>query len=309
MLDLKRLRVLREVAEQGSFSAAAETLFVSQSAISQQVAALEAEVGVPLLVRLRGGPVLTEAGELLVSHADAAICRLEQAERELSELAGLGTGEIRVISFPSASGTLVVDAASAFRERHPEVRLAISEGDPELSIPELKRGRHDVAVVYDFELTPFEGDRDLDLVPLLSEQMHVVVAADHPLAARADSGVRLEELSAEQWMCGVSGGSCRELTLRSCELAGFEPDVSFESNDYSVLQSLVAAGMGVALLPDLTLDSLHSGVVVVPVIPEAPVRRVWAATLQAGSRSAATDAMIEVLVEAAGRRTPVAVPA
>jgi DNA-binding transcriptional LysR family regulator len=302
MLDLKRLRVLREVAEQGSFSAAAESLFVSQSAVSQQIAALEAEVGVPLLVRLRTGPVLTEAGELLVSHADAAICRLEHAERELAELAGLETGEVRVASFPSASGTLVVTAASAFRRRHPEVKLSIAEGEPETSIPELKRGRHDLAVVYDFELTPFEEDRDLELAPLLAEQMHVIVPKDHRLAERANTGIRLEELESEPWLCGAGDGSCRNLTLRSCELAGFEPDVSFESNDYTVLQSLVAAGMGVTLLPDLALSSLNPGVTLIPVVPEPPVRRVWAATLQAGSRSAATEAMLEVLIEAGRAR-------
>ena len=119
MLDLKRLRILREVAARGSFSAAAESLYVSQSAVSQQIAALEAESGVQLLLRLKGGPVLTEAGELLVSHADAAICRLEQAERELAELSGLGAGELRLISFPSASATIVGEAAARVRQAAP----------------------------------------------------------------------------------------------------------------------------------------------------------------------------------------------
>lgn len=308
MLDLKRLRALREVSVQGSFSGAAESLYVSQSAISQQIAALEAEAGVQLLLRLRSGPVLTEAGELLVSHADAAICRLEQAERELAELSGLGSGEIRLVSFPSASATIVTAAASAFRRAHPEVRLSLTEGEPENSLPELKRGTHDLAVVYDFELNPFGPDRDLDMVPLLTEQMHVIVAADHALAARAGTGVRLEELAGEPWLCGTTNGSCRELTLRSCERAGFEPDVAFESNDYNVIQSLVAAGMGVTLLPDLALGSPNPGVRVLPVLPEPPVRRVWAVTLLAGSRSGATDEMVAAL-SAAGAAFAVASPA
>jgi DNA-binding transcriptional LysR family regulator len=298
MLDLKRLRVLREVAERGSFSGAAESLYVSQSAISQQIAALENEAGVQLLLRLRGGPVLTDAGELLVSHADAAICRLEQAERELAELSGLGAGEIRLVSFPSATGTIVTAAASAFRKSHPEVRLTLTEGEPEDSLPELKRGQHDLAVVYDFELNPFRPDPDLEMVPLLTEQMHVIVSAEHELAGRASAGVRLEELAGDSWLCGTTNGSCRELTLRSCERAGFEPDVAFKSNDYNVMQSLVAAGMGVTLLPDLALGSLNPGVRVLPVLPKPPVRRVWAATLLAGSRSGATDAMVATLEEA-----------
>jgi DNA-binding transcriptional LysR family regulator len=295
MLDLERLRVLREVAARGSFSGAAEALYVSQSAVSQQVSALEAEAGVQLLLRLRGGPVLTEAGELLVCHADAAIARLEQAERELAELSGMGAGELRLISFPSASATVVTAAAAAFRRKHPEIRLSLTEGDPEDSIPQLKRGGHDLAVVYDFELHPFEPDRDLELRPLLTEQMHVALALDHPLADREE--IELEQLADESWLCGATNGSCRELTIRSCQRAGFEPDVSFESNDYNVMQSLVAAGMGVTLLPDLALGSPHPGVRIVPVAPAPPVRRVWAATLAAGSRSRATESMLDVLAE------------
>lgn len=295
MLDLKRLRVLREVAASGSFSGAAESLFVSQSAVSQQISALEAEAGVQLLLRLRTGPVLTEAGELLVAHADAAIARLEQAERELADLSGLGAGELRLISFPSASATVVTAATAAFRRQHPEIRLSLTEGDPEDAIPELKRGGHDLAVVYDFELHPFEPDRDLDLRPLLTEQMHVALPLDHPLADR--ESMELERLADESWLCGASNGSCRELTIRSCQRAGFEPDVSFESDDYNVMQSLVAAGMGVTLLPDLALGTPHQGVRIIPVAPKPPVRRVWAATLVAGSRSRATESMLEVLAE------------
>ena len=156
MLDLKRLRVLREVAEQGSFSAAAETLFVSQSAISQQISALEREVGTPLLLRLRAGPVLTDAGKLLVSHADAAICRLEQAERELGELNGLGSGELRMVSFSSASATIVAAAARRFAGLHPEIRLSLSEAEPEDSLCQLRRGEFDIALAFDFELAPLE---------------------------------------------------------------------------------------------------------------------------------------------------------
>ena len=293
MLDLKKLRVLREVAASGSFSAAAEVLYVSQSAVSQQVSALEAEVGQPLLLRLRSGPVLTETGSMLVSHADAAICRLEQAERELEELSGLHGGELRMISFPSASATIVSDAASRFRREHPEVRLSLAEGDPEVSIPALKRGGLDLAVVYDFELHPFGQDPDLALQPLMSEQMRLVIPADHPLGAQA--AIALEQLAGESWLCGTTNGSCRELAIRSCQRAGFEPDVSFESNDYNVLQSLVAAGLGVTLMPDLALGSPRPGLRVVPVLPYTPVRRVWAATLAAGSRSRATEAMVDVL--------------
>lgn len=307
MLDLKRLRVLREVAEQGSFSAAADTLYVSQSAISQQISALETEVGMPLLLRLRSGPVLTDAGRLLVSHGDAAICRLEQAERELAELSGMGSGELRLVSFSSASATIVAAAARRFGALHPEIRLSLAEAEPEDSISRLKRGEYDIALAFDFELYPFEPDRDLVMTPLLDEEMHVAVPPDHPLAARRS--LRLEELSADPWLCGSSESSCRQLTLRSCERAGFTPDVAYESNDYTVMLALVAAGMGVTLVPDLAMLVPSPEVPVIEIEPEPPIRRVWAASLEAGSRSGATDAMVNILSEVSAGIVPAISPA
>jgi DNA-binding transcriptional LysR family regulator len=304
MLDLKRLRVLREVAERGSFSAAADSLYVSQSAISQQISALEAEVGTPLLLRLRSGPVLTDAGKLLVSHGDAAICRLEQAERELAELSGMGAGELRLVSFSSASATVVAAAAQRFSKLHPEVRLSLSEAEPEESLDRIKRGEFDVALAFDFELYPFTADRDLVFTHLLDEHMHVAVPPNHPLAGR--SSLRLEELASDPWLCGSSETSCRQLTLRSCEQAGFTPDVAYESNDYTVMLALVAAGMGVTLVPDLALLIPSPEVPMIAIEPQPPIRRVWALTLEAGSRSGATDAMLEVLGEVSAEIIPAA---
>ncbi len=307
MLDLKRMRVLREVAERGSFSAAADSLYVSQSAISQQISALEAEVGTQLLLRLRSGPILTDAGRLLVSHADAAICRLEQAERELAELSGMGSGELRLVSFSSASATVVAAAASRFQDLHPEVRLSLAEAEPEDSIGRLKRGEFDIALAFDFELYPFEPDRDLAMTHLLDERMHVALPPDHPLAERR--ALRLEELSGDPWLCGSSESSCRQLTLRSCERAGFTPDVAYESNDYTVMLALVAAGMGVTLVPDLALMIPSPDVPMVEIEPAPPIRRVWVATLEAGSRSNATDAMVQILAEVSSAIVPAPIAA
>ena len=307
MLDLKRLRALREVAEQGSFSAAAESLYVSQSAVSQAVSALEAEVGTPLLLRLRGGPVLTDAGELLVSHADAAIARLEQAERELGELSGIRAGELRVASFPSASATILTRASRIFQERFPDVHLTIGEAEPEDSIPQLRRGAVDIAIAFDFELAPLEADQDLCLTSLLDERMHLALPADHEFAGC--ESVSVADFCDEDWLCGSSESSCRRLTIGTCERAGFRPDISYESNDYTVMQALIAAGMGVTLLPDLALMMRNPDIAVVPVEPEPPIRRVWAATLEAGSRSTAADAMVGVLQEVASDLAADFVPA
>lgn len=302
MLDLKRLRVLREVAERGSFSAAADSLYVSQSAISQQISALEAEVGTPLLLRLRSGPILTDAGTLLVSHGDAAICRLEQAERELDELRGLGSGELRLVSFSSASATIGAAAARRFAELHPEIRLSLAEEEPEDSIGRLKRGEFDIALAFDFELYPFEADRDLEMTHLLDERMHVALPREHQLAGRRS--IHLSELSEDRWLCGSGETSCRQLTLRSCEQAGFTPDVAYESNDYTVMLALVAAGMGVTLVPDLAMLIPTPDVPILEIEPEAPIRRVWATTLDAGARSSATDAMVDILADVSATIVP-----
>ena len=175
MLDVKRLRILREVAQRGSFSAAADELYLSQSAVSQQIATLEREVGMKLLDRTREGPKLTDAGRVLVSHADAAIARLEEAERELASIAGLEGGELRLASFPSASATLLTEAVSIFHERHPKVRLSIADAEPEESLPRLRGGELDLALSFDYPSVPESEERDLERTLVLTESMHLAL--------------------------------------------------------------------------------------------------------------------------------------
>ncbi len=275
MLDVKRMRVLREVIARGSFSAAADSLHLSQSAVSQQVAALEKEVGMQLLERTSDGPKLTSAGETLMGHADAVIARLQEAERELSEIAGLEGGRVRLISFPSASATVVTKAVSIFRQRFPAIELELGEGEPEDSIPALRAGEFDIALGFDFSQHPDEPGRDLERSLLLEEKMWVALPPGHPLAA-GDS-VKLGDLSDEDWLCGRSG-SCREHVVRLCNDAGFEPNVSFDSDDYQVLKGLVSVGLGVTLLPELALADRAPGIELLPVRDKGTTRRVWAVT-------------------------------
>jgi DNA-binding transcriptional LysR family regulator len=297
MLDVKRLRILREVVTQGSFSAAADALYMSQSAVSQQIATLEREVGMKLLERTREGTVPTDAGRTLVDHADAAIARLEEAERELAAIAGLEGGEVRIASFPSASATLLTMAVSEFVDRHPKVRLSVTEAEPEESMPKLRAGDVDLALTFDYLALPGEEERDVERTLLLTESMHVALPGGHRLADRQT--VPMTELRDEVWLSGDCPSSCGEMVKRACRDAGFDPRVGFESDDYNVLQGFVAAGLGVTLLPDLALPTVRSDIVVLPTDPPAPVRRVWAETRR--TRSAATDAMLGVLVEAGER--------
>jgi DNA-binding transcriptional LysR family regulator len=300
MLDLKRLRVLAEVARRGSFSGAAEALYLSQSAVSQQVATLEKEVGMPLLERTRQGPKLNDAGRMLVGHAEAALARLEEAEHELKAIAGLEGGELRLASFPSASATLLTEALAEFGARHPSVRLSVTEAEPEQSVPKLRAAEVDLAIVFDYPMLPSEPEeRDTDRVPVLTESMYLALPRDHALADA--EFVRLADLAEEAWLCGVCPSSCGDVVKQACREAGFDPRIAFESDEYQVLQAYVAAGLGFTLLPDLALPALRGDLVVRPTVPEAPKRQVWAAMRAEGARSQATEAMVEILREVGER--------
>ena len=293
MLDVKRLRILREVAEQGSFSAAADSLHLTQSAVSQQIAALEREAGATLLDRNRGHVRLTDPGEVLVEHAEAVLGRLDEAERELHEIAGLRSGRIRVVSFPTAGATLVIKAVASFRRQHPGIQPRLTEAEPEESIPQLRAGEYDLALVYDYANVPLPEDRDLESTFLLEERMQLALPKSHPLAE--SKSVRISDLAEETWIIGTCAGSCSDNVKLACRRAGFEPQVGFESNDYQVHQSLVSAGLGVSLVPELLLTGRHPWMKVVEISPDPPLRRVWAITRRGRARSAATDAMLEVL--------------
>jgi molybdate transport repressor ModE-like protein len=300
MLDVRRLRVLKEVAERGSFSAAAEELNFTQSAVSQQIAALEKETGTTLLQRGAGGVRLTDAGRALVAHADVILTRLADAERELAAIAGLKGGRVRLASFPSAGATLVTEAVSLYRQRYPDVELSLTEGEPDDTVPRLKRGDFDVAVLFEDSYSPgSELLTGLDCVHLLDDPLYVVLPAEHRLAQR--KAVRLGDLAGEQWVAGCGGGVCNDMLLDACARVSFTPNVAFESDDHNVLVGLVATGVGVALLPELCLRTLPRGIEIRPVSGSPPVRRIQAAVPTEAYRSPATEAMIDVLSEVSER--------
>jgi DNA-binding transcriptional LysR family regulator len=297
MIDVKRLRVLHEVARQGSFSAAADALSYTQSAISQQIAALERETGTLLVERNARGIRMTDAGEALVRHADAILTRLTDAEAELEAIAGLRGGRIRLASFATAGSTFVPHAIATFHNRHPAVEISLREADPEVSVPELKAGQLDVAILFE---PHGAGDlTDVEKVHLLEDPMSVVLPQDHPLASKAK--VRLKDLEADAWVQTTSSCPCGLIVTDHCRAAGFEPRVAFESDDYLTVQGLVAAGVGVALIPSLGLAAYRPDVAILPIAGATPKRDIYAVTLPGGRRSPATAAMLEVLAEAASR--------
>lgn len=297
MLDVKRLRVLREVARQGSFSAAAEALSYTQSAISQQIAALERETSTSLVERGARGIRMTDAGEALVRHADAILTRICDAEAELDAIAGLRGGTVRLASFATAGSTFVPHAIATFHERHPAVEISLKEADPEDSVPALKAGQLDIAILFE---PHGAGDlTDLDKVHLLEDPMSVVLPQDHPLAAKAK--IRLKDLEGESWVQTTASCPVCLIVADQCRAAGFEPRVAFESDDYLTVQGLVAAGVGVAMIPSLGLAAYRPDVAIRPVTGVPPKREIVAASLPGSRRAPATQAMLDVLLEAARR--------
>lgn len=299
MLDVKRLRVLREVAERGSFSAAAESLSYTQSAVSQQIAALEREAGTRLVERGQRGIRLTDAGRALVRHSEVILARLAAAEAELEAIAGLRGGRLRVASFPSAGATLVPLAIAEFSRLHPGVELSLVEAEPEESLPLLKAGELEVALTFEYTGLPRPSyasmyDR-IELLHLLDDPMYAALPAGHPLAARRT--LRLRDLEGESWVQGNRRGLCAAMHEHACRAAGFEVRVGFESDDYGVVQGLVAAGVAVSLLPMLALTNVRDGIVIRSLGPDTPKRRIMAATAGEGYRSAPTTAMLEILAE------------
>jgi DNA-binding transcriptional LysR family regulator len=297
MLDVRRMRVLREVAARGSFSAAAEALSFTQSAVSQQVAALEREAGATLVERGPRGIRLTDAGRALVAHADAILARIVAAEEELAAIAGLRGGRLRLASFQSAGATLVPRAVAEFRERHAGVELAMIEAEPEEACEHLRSGEIDLALVYDFEPIPGMLEDELELTHLIEDPYDAILPRDHRLAERRV--LRLADLASEPWIASTERCGCRQITERACQEAGFEPRVAFEADETLAAQALVAAGVGVTVLPRLALATVHPGVVVRPLRRDAVVRRIWAARPAAGYRSPASEAMVQILGDVA----------
>jgi DNA-binding transcriptional LysR family regulator len=296
MLDLRRLKVLCEVARQGSFSGAAASLGYTQPAVSRQIATLEAETGAILVRRVPQGAVLTDAGRLLVSRSEAVIARLEEAEAELHALLGLEGGTLRIASFASAASSIVPLAIARFRERYPAVELSVTMADPIDSLPRLRAGELDMALSHDpaYLTDPPAG---LDFEHLFDDPMYVAIPALHPLADAPDLG--LASFSGEQWMLGTTT-ACPDsrLFLRACHDAGFEPRIAFQNDDYSAVLGFVAAGVGVALIPDMAARGVRGDVVIRELDPAPPPRPIMVA-VPAGFRTPAVEAMIVMLSEVA----------
>ena len=315
MLDVTRLRVLVAVARHGSVTAAAQELNYAQPSVSHHIARLEAETGARLLQRAGRGIRLTDAGRLLAERAEEILGRLDAAENELAAHVGLREGRVRLAAFPSALGTIVPSAAATLEAESPGIDLMLTEAEPPEALRMLRAGYVDVALVFrhhqeDADLDPPGTDDEggARSVLLLDEPVHLITAAGPPAPAAGPGGTGLAGLAAyadRRWIAGCE--RCRVNLLGQCERAGFSPKIAFTTDDYLAVQALVAAGLGVATLPDLALRSArHPGITATPI--EGARRHVLAMTYGEPPDPPVTARLIEVLLAAAAPSPPAAAP-
>jgi DNA-binding transcriptional LysR family regulator len=299
VIEARHLRVLRAVARGGSFSAAARALGCTQPAVSQQMKALEASAGTPLLVRGPREMRLTQAGEALVRHADGILAGLAAAEEEVAAIAGLRAGRVRLASFPSGTPTLVPGAVAEMRARHPGTEVSLVEAEPPASVDMLRAGDCDITLAFRYPDLPTPAEEswdDLVVRPLLADRLVGVVPRRHRLAGGAGP-VDLAALAGERWIAGCP--RCRGHLVEMCEREGFTPRIDFATDDYPAVTGLVAAGLGVAVLPRLALEPVHSGGVAVVELRPAVHREVVALTLPDLAQVPAVDMMLARLTRAA----------
>jgi len=263
-LDVGSLRMLRAIADTGTITGAAEALGVGQPAVSQHVRRLERRLGTALLDRSGRSVRLTEAGEALARHGATVGAALRAATAEVQALTGLRSGRVRLVAFPSSSATLVPRALVALRTSHPGLSVTLDEAEPPEALRKLRSGECDVALAFEYPGVGLgRGEDDLaGLVTrhLLDEPTLVALPAPHPAASRSD--LSLADLADEPWIAGCP--RCRGHLLSSADACGFEPQIAYATDDYVAVLALVAAGLGVALLPDLVrpIAERQPGVVV-----------------------------------------------
>ena len=305
MLELTRLKVFCEVASHGSFTKAAEVLGYAQPSISHHIAQLERELGAQLFDR-QPRLQLTEAGHVFLDYARPVLVQLADAQREVTETVRSGGSILRLAAFPSAAATLMPAAAGPFRQRRPGVELSLTEADPPVSLPGLIAGEHDLALVYDYPALGAAADPAVDLEPLFGDQMALALPAGHRLAGLPS--LPLEALSAEPWIT-PHDCMCRDALVLACRNAGYFPDTVSQTNDYMAMQGLVAAGVGVALLPRLAVAiARRPGVAFLPLAMPVIERVTFIATRHGAYKSPVADAFRAALRTALAAAEDTALP-
>jgi DNA-binding transcriptional LysR family regulator len=243
MLDVRRLRLLRELALRGTIAAVAEALAFTPSAVSQQLSALEREAGLPLLERTGRRVTLTPAGKNLARHAETVLECLERAAAELVDARQGLAGPLRIGTFPTAARVIVLAALTDLARQHPGLVPMVSEIDPAGVAHALRAGELDVALIHDYDFLPAHAEPGLATQPLCTESMY--------LASLGATSSTINQWKDAPWITATPGTLCHTMTLRACQAAGFTPQIRHQVDDFAMVLDLVAAGQGVALVPQL----------------------------------------------------------
>ncbi|MET8470621.1 LysR family transcriptional regulator [Streptomyces sp. NPDC006422] len=294
MLDLQRLRALHAVSVHGTVGAAAAALGYTPSAVSQQIAKLERETRTVLLEREGRGVRLTDEALQLAETARELMAIMERAETGIEERRGVPAGRLTIAAFASAARGLLPGALADLAVRHPALDTRLSEVDPHLSVDLVAKGAVDLVVAHDWDIAPLPAPAGVEQAVIGDDLCDLVVPAGHPLVGR--KAVRREELGGERWVSQPPGRVCHDWLLRTMRAAGFEPLIAHQAEENPTLAALVAAGLGIAVLPRLGRGTLPDGVVAVRLDP-VPRRRLYALWRGGTARRPAVRAAVEALRE------------
>ncbi|MGI5193198.1 LysR family transcriptional regulator [Streptomyces sp. CA-288835] len=303
MIEMRRLRILRAVADHGTVTAAAAALYLTPSAVSQQLAALESETGQRLLERNGRGIRLTATGEILLDHANTILAQLERAEAELAAYTSGAASEVTVASFATGIALVLAPAIAELADTAPGIRIRVRDAEGDESLPMVLDGEADVAVAVEYRGAPREDDQRLARVPLYSEAFDAVLPVGHRLAGAGK--VRVADLADEPWIGPYPGNPCHDVVMLACEYAGFQPRLQHSSDDFRAVVALAGAGAGVALVPRSALRGTElTGVVIRPLDDVAVTRRVFATV----RRGAEGHPLIRPVLDALRSAAETAVP-
>jgi DNA-binding transcriptional LysR family regulator len=293
MLELHRLRLLYELRARGTIAAVADALQFTPSAVSQQLAVLEREAGLPLLERAGRGVRLTDAAIVLAAHAEALLERVELAEADLAAATGRVAGRGRIACFQSAALRLGVPAMHALAREAPELRCELIEAEPEQSLPALVLGEVDLVLADEWQHQPHARPAGVVREDLCRDPVHLVLPEGHPAARRHHHAVPLAELDDEPWTTGHPGTGWEEMTNRTCrDLGGFDPDIRHRTNDSVTSLALIGEGQAVALLPQLVRPGIHPGVSIRALAEGSAHRTIFMATRGADSGRPSVQALL-----------------
>ncbi|GAA1549074.1 LysR family transcriptional regulator [Kribbella hippodromi] len=300
MIEVRRLRVLRALADHGTVTAAAEVLHLTPSAVSQQLAALESEVGQELLERRGRRVAITSAGRLLLAHADTILAEVERAEDAMRLHANGVNGEVRITAFATAITLLVAPALTRLRETTPGLSLVVRDAEGHQGITQLLDGDADLAIAVEHRGSPRPDDHRLARIPLYAEPFVAVLPPAHPAAEPPGptAPIELAALAEDDWVMPSPGNPIRDVVMLACEQAGFQPRIVHQSDDFRAVAALVAAGAGVSLVPRLAVPE-PTLALIRPLPDPAPTRRVYAAVRASRADHPLITATLGVLTEVA----------